>query len=576
MFKSKLLHLKKQGLTLKVITLVFLLLSAHLQLSAQNEKVILSMRESTVKQFFDEIQRQTEYKIAIDWDNLKPQARVMVSSNIISVKDLLIQLLQNTGYTYKLNNKYIIITPTSDENPFPPVSDTQEDAQQNVLGNPVRSAVAFTPGADGQMKAVADPYKKPKVVVKNDYWETDRDSTGIIKALMLYFRVNSSLLERGYKDNAKTLDILEEIFSDRQSLRNIDFVTINAAASPEGDSENNERLSQNRALAIKSYIMWKFPYLDRDGITTFSVGEDWTGLKKMVEDNVSVPGRDELLDILNDENISSELKKMYLKRVNNGASYRYIEQNFYPYLRGGATCMIFYRDPNKAKSSGFGDGESSIVARIDTVYMKEEVLVRDTMCIETTEVVLRDTVPHKFYMAVKNNVIYDALLLPNLAVEFYIPGRWSIEAEGVWSWWRFNSFEKYNRIQSVGLEARKWFGKKHADNPLCGHHVGLYGMYGTYDIKREKNEFGNLSNSSFSVGFSYGYSVPVAKRLNLEFGIAFGYMGGEYEKYSYSDYWNDHPWESTHKRHYFGPTKAKASLVWQIGSGVNKTKVRSK
>ena len=576
MFKSKLSHFKKQGITLKVITLVFLLLSAHLQLSAQNEKVILSVRESTVKQFFDEIQRQTEYKIAIDWNNLKPQARVMVSSNIITVKDLLIQLLQNTGYTYKLNNKYIIITPTSAEDPFPPVSVTSEAPRQNILGKPARSSSIYAPVAGGKMKEVADPYKKPKMVVKNDYWETEIDSTGSVKAFMLYFRVNSSLLERTYKDNARTLNILDAIFSDRESLRNMDFVTINAAASPEGDLENNERLAQNRALAIKSYIMWKFPYLDRDGITTYSVGEDWTGLKKMIEDNTFVPGREELLDILDDEYIDSELKKTYLKRVNNGASYRYIEQNLYPYLRGGATCMIFYKDPNKvAKSSDFG-GESSFVSRIDTVYMKEQVLVRDTMCVEMTEVVLRDTVPNKFYMAVKNNIIYDALLLPNLAVEFYIPGRWSIEAEGIWSWWRFNSFEKYNRIQSAGLEVRKWFGKKYENDPLCGHHIGLYGMYGTYDVKLGKNEFGSLSNSSFSVGLSYGYSVPVAKRLNLEFGIAFGYMGGEYEKYSYSDYWNDHPWNSTHKRHYFGPTKAKASLVWQIGSGINKSKVRSK
>jgi hypothetical protein len=37
-------------------------------------------------------------------------------------------------------------------------------------------------------------------------------------------------------------------------------------------------------------------------------------------------------------------------------------------------------------------------------------------------------------------------------------------------------------------------------------------------------------------------------------------MGGEYMKYVPMD--GHYVWQSTMKRHYFGPTKAEASLVW--------------
>jgi hypothetical protein len=75
-------------------------------------------------------------------------------------------------------------------------------------------------------------------------------------------------------------------------------------------------------------------------------------------------------------------------------------------------------------------------------------------------------------------------------------------------------------------------------------------------------ETGYLSNLCYSAGLSYGYSHPIAKRLNLEFGIGAGYFGDVYDDYVF-DPWNDrYPWQQTRKRHYFGLTKAKIALVW--------------
>ena len=55
-----------------------------------------------------------------------------------------------------------------------------------------------------------------------------------------------------------------------------------------------------------------------------------------------------------------------------------------------------------------------------------------------------------------------------------------------------------------------------------------------------------------SVGIDY--SLPISRRLNLDFTLGVGYWGGEYHEYIPSD--GHYVWQSTKQRHWFGPTKA--------------------
>lgn len=66
-------------------------------------------------------------------------------------------------------------------------------------------------------------------------------------------------------------------------------------------------------------------------------------------------------------------------------------------------------------------------------------------------------------------------------------------------------------------------------------------------------------------GVEYGYSLPVAKRLNIDFTIGIGYLTGKYLKYIPDN--GRYLWQSTHKLNWFGPTKAEVSLTWLIGKG---------
>lgn len=175
-----------------------------------------------------------------------------------------------------------------------------------------------------------------------------------------------------------------------------------------------------------------------------------------------------------------------------------------------------------------------------------------------------------WYAGVKTNMLYDALLVPNGGLEIYLGKNWSIDAYWMYAWWKSDRVHNYWRTYGGDVELRKWLGSAAKRKPLTGHHIGAYAQIVTYDF--ELGGRGYLADRwSYAAGVSYGYSLPVAKRLNIDFSIGLGYMGGEYKEYLPQD--GHYVWQSTKRRHWIGPTKAEISLVWLIGRGnTNKTK----
>ena len=108
--------------------------------------------------------------------------------------------------------------------------------------------------------------------------------------------------------------------------------------------------------------------------------------------------------------------------------------------------------------------------------------------------------------------------------------------------------------------------------PLTGHHLGIYGQIFTYDFETGGRGYmggrpgGTLwGRMNYAAGVEYGYSLPVARRLNVDFTIGVSYWGGTYHEYKPVD--DCYVWQSTRQRHWLGPTKAEVSLVWLIGCG---------
>jgi hypothetical protein len=79
---------------------------------------------------------------------------------------------------------------------------------------------------------------------------------------------------------------------------------------------------------------------------------------------------------------------------------------------------------------------------------------------------------------------------------------------------------------------------------------------------------------TYGGGLEYGYSAPIAKRLNIDFTLGLGYLRGQYKEYLPID--KCYVWQVTKMRNWFGPTKLEVSLVWLIGRGnVNKRNAKT-
>ena len=70
------------------------------------------------------------------------------------------------------------------------------------------------------------------------------------------FRLNSHTIDSTYMDNASRLDelmcIIKQLHTDTTKV--IVEVTFSGVASPEGNSQINQRLAQKRMLALENYV----------------------------------------------------------------------------------------------------------------------------------------------------------------------------------------------------------------------------------------------------------------------------------------------------------------------------------
>ncbi|WP_081163756.1 TonB-dependent receptor [Niastella populi] len=168
---------QKKLLYLKIRFTVFLLFIGMLSVSAktwsQNTKVNLNLRDATLPQLFEEIQKQTGYLIFYRDKLLKKERSRTVHINVknVPVADVLKQALNETGLTWAINGRQIVITPKEE----PTVAATRRDSLLSIRGRvydthepPVAlagvtvtvkgSSMSTTTDADGYFNIKANKY----------------------------------------------------------------------------------------------------------------------------------------------------------------------------------------------------------------------------------------------------------------------------------------------------------------------------------------------------------------------------------------------------------------------------------
>ena len=411
----------------------------------------------------------------------------------------------------------------------------------------------------------------PTTLLANAYAASIQDSL----RTTIYFRPGYSLLELSYRDNAANMKALTQGI---QTIKGnpcvqLQHIRILSAASPEGNSALNKRVAKRRGERLRDYL--KETLVLPDSIfTVSSAGEDWQGLASLIAKE-KTPWRNKALQIIRHtpEWVTRNGKvvdgrKRQLQNLDGGKAWKYMLDNHFYTLRTGAVVVCEVK--TLAAESTPSAAEASLEqARSEQASQSPSSPPFPAIPSQVHPSSESQAPPVASYFALKSNLLYDALLVPNLSLEASIGSGWTLGAGGMFAWWSKDAKHRYWRIYGGDLEIRKYFGTLSKSKPLQGHHLGIYGDFLTYDF--EFGAKGYQSKVTYAAGIKYGYSHPIANRLNLDFALGIGYLHSNYKTYVPRD--GCYVYQETKKRKWLGPTQAEISLVWLLGKGnTNKKK----
>ena len=385
------------------------------------------------------------------------------------------------------------------------------------------------------------------------------------KPMLLYFRFDKAVVDKGYMDNDRTLRHLDGVLTDSTLTARIDSINILSFASPDGDRKYNERLAKQRSTAVKGYLVWKYPHLDQYRIHPRPQGENWQEFRRLIADDNNLPNRKEVLQIIG-HNPDSERCKTLLRKLDGGRSYRYIQGRLLRYLRNAAVCMVWIRpDSLPALPRPVSPGAESLNKPCEPLHTGMKSIPKQAQ----TAFRNAQTKEKRPLFALKTNLLFDAAMMPNIEIEVPIGKRWSINGEYMFPWWLFDG-DKYSlQILTGGLEGRYWLGSRESRmnrEVLTGHFLGLYAGGGKYDLQWKEN--GYQGEFFIAAGISYGYAHRIASNLRLEYNIGIGLLRTDYRHYHARDNYRTLLWQENGKYTWFGPTKVKISLVWLLNRKV--------
>lgn len=367
-----------------------------------------------------------------------------------------------------------------------------------------------------------------------------------VDSLMVYFRLNESVIDPAYKENAKAIETIQGLLDEQL----VDFVTLTVSSSPDGPYSANASLAEKRAESIRALFEDK---VSRERIIIEVIPENWEGIIEQVQESYTLRNRKEVLEILLDGSIDHDTRERRLKALSFGSAWRYITKMYLPNLRSASVMHILKVVPKQ--------------------YMLPRVKSFDVEAYTASRTAIQFTPPKigpppvkkesSFAFAIRSNLLYDIALVPNIGIEFHLGKGVSLGFDYNHAWWSLPQKDYFWRLYGGGITLRKYFGKASSQRALSGHHLGLHAQAFVYDF--ELGGRGQLSDLTYVGGLEYGYSLPVSRSLNIDFSVGFGYAGGEYKVYEPED--DCYVWKETRQRHYYGPTKGEISLVWIIGPG---------
>ena len=170
--------------------------------------------------------------------------------------------------------------------------------------------------------------------------------------------------------------------------------------------------------------------------------------------------------------------------------------------------------------------------------------------------------------SIKNNLLYDATLTPNIGLEVKIGSRSTFQFFYGINPWKFSDTKKW-RHWSVMPEYRYWLNKKKAPY-LLGWFTGVHALGGEFNVGGVDMPFGMmkwLKDNRYEGwfiggGLTLGHAWRLSDRWRLEAAVGVGYIRFRYDRYQ-NEWCGDFIHSGTYD--YFGPTKLALNIAYNFG-----------
>lgn len=169
-------------------------------------------------------------------------------------------------------------------------------------------------------------------------------------------------------------------------------------------------------------------------------------------------------------------------------------------------------------------------------------------------------------VVLKTNLIHDVTATANVAAEFKVAPKWTVDISGDLNAWTFSDNKKWKHWK-LQPEARYW---------LCetfnGHFVGAHLLGGIYNMGNWNTgftflgtDFGQLKDYRYEgwmvgAGMAYGYHWMLGRHWSVEAEIGLGYVYSRADKYECPRCGDQ--LEDNKPHHYVGLTKVAVNLVY--------------
>ena len=374
--------------------------------------------------------------------------------------------------------------------------------------------------------------------------------------LEVKFRVGQSDIDLSYADNERRIAeftrlVKEYYASVPMSQLKFDIFT---GASPEGPTELNKRLGEQRGVALRNLLKERLGEMAPQ-MAVVNKGARWGELYQMV-DKSNEEWREDVLRILSKQpakdNWRVDPREQQLRRLKNGAVWRELDQRYLPVLRASGMAVIA-SIPEVQK-------DTIVIINKDTIYYLPEPIPGEI-------------IDHRPFWAVKTNLLLWGVIAPNLQLEIPLghKNRWSVEAEVFLPWWTWSHNAHAEQFFDWGLELRYWLGNRERHHTLDGWHIGLAVAMGYYDFEWQRSH--GYQGEYVNTYVNFGWQKRISTHWAFDAGVGLGYIPTQYREYlgssvfpvGYEEEYDDHlMWQRTQWRHILGLTHANLTVAYMF------------